>query len=97
MSRGQVIAIALVILITCLVTGWRSELQDDKIRANANRISATQQESCLAGREIVRGFNELMDDLARIERDQDSRPDLAKRRIEAYERGVVAPIPVCSR
>lgn len=83
-TRGAV-ALFVFVMVAFVLLAWRTEV-------NAYRIVMERWQSCQGGVAIVQRFNQQQQDLADIERSQTVRPDLAKRRIEVYERGVV-PLP----
>jgi len=95
MARRRLWVLAVFVLFASLLLAWRNEISTDRINTSNDRITATQEASCLSGLAILTKFNQQQDALADLER---TNPDaeLREARIEAYRAVRILPLPICS-
>ena len=96
LGKRQTLALAAFIVAAFLLLSVRSEINTDRISANAARITMTQQVTCESGLEILVKFNRQQDALIAIEQaNPNVDPTTQAARIRAYEVGRIDPLPVC--
>lgn len=110
-TRWQALAVFLLTVFVSVLLAWRIELQQqhleqqqdeiianqEQIQQNAERITDARYGSCLGGQRIITRFNEMLDQLAEVDKMNKGISDTVRaKRIEIYKRGIV-PIPRCQR
>lgn len=100
----QALVVFALVLLTVLALSYRSERQQDQIRANTEDILQANYEACLANVRVLSRFNQQQDTLAAIERTLAANPEATKvgkqtalARVEAYENARNLPLPECHR
>lgn len=80
------------------VNSGRISLNNEKISRNTDLIREQQAKDCLGGLIILTKFNNLQDELSEVERSNKFvDASIRQRRIAAYQRAKVLPLPVCYR
>lgn len=95
-AQKRLLVLAAFVLFSFLALAYRSEVNSDRIAASSERITKTQNASCLSGLEILRKFNKQQDILVEIERQSTGITEATRAaRIKAYQDVRIDPLPVC--